>query len=1237
MGFVPLQVISAYSLLQSTIAVPKLVTQAKKLGYKSLALTDHDVMYGAVRFYNLCKAHGIHPVIGLTLTINGVINTDENYDVILLAKDLLGYRNLMKISTLKRTVGEHQQLTWDQIHQHLKGLYLITPLNQEFSKLVQIGQQTLAERYLDNLTQFIPKDQLKIGVGVVNNDKYLRLLKLISKQTQVNLLALSPVKYLSSDQAFALKVLDTIQKGQQIPSPVKEYHSQNLGRQWLKSEANMAEAFTRVGLARAAQETANIANDCRFIIKKQQMRLPHFYDEAEAKSGHGQSSREYLKYLSEKGLANRFHVNKYEQTPVKYQKRLDHELSIIRDMGFDDYFLIVWDIVRFIRSRHITTGDGRGSAAGSLVAYVLYITDVDPIQYHLLFARFLNKERAQMPDIDLDIPDVRRDEVLQYVHDKYQDSDPKYRNDPLHEHVSQIITFDTMAAKQSVQDVGRVFGLNSHQLRQWSKAIPSVPGITLREAYRQSQMLRNLYNSGTPENPSAPLNQLLLKTAHQVEGLPRHYSTHAAGLILSDQPLVKLSPLQNGNEHLLMTQYSKNYAEQVGLLKIDFLGLRNLTLLGNVLRLVRDHVNPKFNIRKINLNDPRTLRLFQKGDTDGVFQFESSGIRQVLRKLHPDRFSLVVAVNALYRPGPIHNIDTFIERKNGQKQSRYPSKAVEKILAPTYGIIVYQEQVMLIAQVMGGFTLGEADIFRRAMSKKNHALMSGLRTKFIIGAQKKGYKESVAKMMFDYMNRFASYGFNKSHAVAYSKLAFQLAYLKAHYSTAFFAALLNSVMGNIKKTKRYLAGAHRLGVKIVAPDINSGSKGRTVKNGKLQLGLNFLHDISTELVNTIEQNRGNCFADLNDFIFKTYPYLLLEAKSNRAPNQKGDSGRDLLGSDDPTPSLFPLIYSGALDRINKINATDRDRLPRYELRSACYRIFHTINVYYQRFSGSQTYSQEYHAVQKYRENAKTYQKTADKIKYSDYLKYRQAVKVFKIHAQQGLQKHIELIRQKIKTFESLGLKITPDVRHSPLDLKRAEYYYLNFNPMNLYSSLVEPLNLIPISGLKSVQKFARIMATIKRVHEVRTKNGKLMAFADVTDGIDNISIVIFPSVYESVKNLLKFSRIIVVNGRVEKSPKLQLVADHIWPAANLMRQYQLRTRQYKRYNWRQHCCYIRINNQDILQSLYRVINQNRGPYPILIFNVANGNKFLLSSRYTVSRQAQNQLIKLLGNHNVIYK
>lgn len=543
---------------------------------------------------------------------------------------------------------------------------------------------------------------------------------------------------------------------------------------------------------KALAESGEIAARCHAEIDMHQQLLPRF------PLPKGEEAATVLRETAYRGLKARG----LDEQP-EYQERLSYELNVITEMGFADYFLIVWDVMKYAREHDILTGPGRGSAAGSLVSYALQITDVDPILYNLLFERFLNPERVTMPDIDLDFPDNKRDEVISYVVAKYGE-----------QHVAQIGTFGTLAAKAAIRDTARTFGLNSVQLSEWAKLIPSTLGITLEKALKDNPRLEKHIHFSRK-------NEMIWEIACAIEGLPRHISTHAAGIVISDEPLVDQVPLQKGSQDALLTQYAMGDLEQIGLLKMDFLGLRNLNLLDRVLRAVNYNRKLKLTLKDIPLNDELTLQLFKRGDTTGVFQFESDGIRRVLRNLEPTSFEDIVAVDALYRPGPMEQIDTFIARKHGRQTISYPHKDLKSILEVTYGVIVYQEQIMQVASTMAGFSLGEADLLRRAVSKKKADVLNEQREKFVSGAKQKGYQEQSAQEVYDLILRFANYGFNRSHAAAYSKIAFQLAYLKAHFPAEFMAALLSSVFGNDAKIGQYVSEAKKYGIKMLAPSINS--------------------------------------------------------------------------------------------------------------------------------------------------------------------------------------------------------------------------------------------------------------------------------------------------------------------------------------------------------------------------------------------------------------------------------
>lgn len=842
--FVPLQVFSTYSLLQSTNRITELVQTAKQRGYTALALTDKNVMYGTVAFYNACQTAGIQPLLGLTLTTQGlVVNGESELNWVFIARDFTGYQQLMQLTTAYQ-VGE-APVDLARQSANLTHLDVIAPLDSEVHQLLVAGDAPAAVQVVQRLQQWVPAKHLYLGVAA---DTALVLqdgLSAVAEQTQTTLVALSPVTYLNREDDFAVNVLRAIAAGATIDDPQTKQHE--LGDHWLMPAADQTNRYAGQ-LAAAATATGQLAADVQVTLHFQQPQLPQFPTPQQL------SSQAYLQQLCERGLAARLQGHATADRAA-YQERLTHELGVIHRMGFDDYFLIVWDVMNFAHRAHIQTGPGRGSAAGSLVAYALAITEVDPLAYHLLFERFLNEERAQMPDIDLDIPDDRRQEVLQYVHDKYG-----------HERVAQIITFGTLAAKAALRDVGRVLGVSAFEMSDWSAAIPNQLHITLQAAYQQSQRLRNLV-------ADSDRNRLLFTTARQLEGLPRNYSTHAAGIVLSQGQLTDLVPLQPGSEGLLMTQYPKDTVEAVGLLKMDFLGLRNLSILANALRLVRKQTGHALAVNDIDLNDAATLQLFAQGETNGVFQFESAGIKRVLRQLKPDSFELVAAVNALYRPGPMENIGTFINRKQGKEPVTYAADALKPILGPTYGVLVYQEQVMQVASAMGGFTLGQADLLRRAMSKKKHRTMDAMQKQFAQGALQKGYSEDVAQRVFAYMDRFANYGFNRSHAVAYSKLAFQLAYLKAHYPGPFYAALLNSVINVPVKTKMYLTEAKRHGVTVLPPDINRSTAYFNLQDQAIIFGLSSIKGVRRDFLRAIlaERHENGPFKTLHDFLNRTDP------------------------------------------------------------------------------------------------------------------------------------------------------------------------------------------------------------------------------------------------------------------------------------------------------------------------------------------------------------------------------
>lgn len=825
--FGALQVISSFSLLQSTIKIPQLVNEAKKRGYTALALTDINVMYGAIDFYHECLAADIKPIIGLTLELG------PEDSLLLLAKNEQGYRNLMRISTRKMLALSKGDETFKLDNkQELRDLAVIVPPQKSYVvAAVSNGRLASAKKYLERLSEVVGSAKnVFVGTDLEMEHALYATLNKLAENVQLATIAVEPVNYLNQNDFFELQVLDAIKKGNQLSAEQLSAASKIKGRAWLQPVQEISSAYKQLNLQDPLNAMQKLCQEINLKLHFSAPQLPHF------KTPENVGAQQFLRTLCEDGLAKRLKENTDGNITV-YRKRLEYELNVIHRMGFDDYFLIVWDVTNYAHQAQIITGPGRGSAAGSLVAYALFITDVDPLRYDLLFERFLNEERAQMPDIDLDMPDNRRQQIIQYVHHKYGA-----------DHMAQIITFGTLGAKQVLRDVGRVLGIPQFEMNVWSKAIPTTLHITLGEAYKNSPRLRDLV-------ADSEKNKLLFKTALSLEGLPRHFSIHAAGIILSDKNLVDVVPLQVGNDEIFLTQFTKDTVEELGLLKIDFLGLRNLSILDNATKLVKIGYQRELDVHQILLNDTETLRLFQEADTTGVFQFESAGIKNVLRRLHPSSFEDIAAVNALYRPGPMENIDHFIQRRHGVEKSTYPAESLKPILEKTYGILVYQEQVMQVASTMGGFTLGQADLLRRAMSKKKGAVIEQMKARFVSGAEKRGFAPKVAEQVYEYIEKFAGYGFNRSHAVAYTKMAFQLAYIKRHYPAAFFAALLNTVIGNSDKMKDYLLEAKQHNVEIHAPDVNESQLLFILHKQKIYFGLQNIKTIRSDFAKHIISER----------------------------------------------------------------------------------------------------------------------------------------------------------------------------------------------------------------------------------------------------------------------------------------------------------------------------------------------------------------------------------------------
>ncbi|MDE3383889.1 DNA polymerase III subunit alpha [Lactobacillus paragasseri] len=898
MGAVSLQNLSSFTLLESPTKVKDLAENAKKKGYSALALTDVNITYGLVNFYKAAKEAGIKPLLGMQLRINGLVDQANKYDLIVIAKDDQGYKNILRLSSAVNLLTENGEkenvLELEELKKYLGHLVIITPSNIHSElKMLQANNPKMGANYIRTLKDSVPTSS-SIYLGVYadqGQQEYINYLRSLATQFELLLTAVEDGQYLNRNEQFLRRTLQAIKSNTHLENV--EQLAKQAGSHYLKNSEELQVNYQKFGIEDALENAEKIGQICSAQITFQDPQLPKF------KQNKFPTSKEYLHSLAQNGLAKRFKG----RIPEKYQARLDYELKVINEMGFDDYFLIVWDVMNFAHSVHITTGPGRGSAAGSLVSYALRITEVDPLEYNLLFERFLNPARQQMPDIDLDIPDNRRDEVIKYMFEKYGMN-----------HAAQILTFGTLAAKQVLKDVCRVFGLNKVETYRWLDAIPHAKGkITLAEAYQKSKELQLLVNTNA-------FSKILFATAEHLENLPRHYSIHAAGLVITDDSLAEIVGLQAGPLGIPVTQQTKLNVESLGLLKIDFLGLRNLTILGNIIAALKSE-GVEIDPNQIPLNDQETLALFQRGDTDAVFQFESDGIKRVLEQLHPDSFEDIVAVNALYRPGPMNNIGHFINRKHGKEKVQYPDPSLKKILGPTYGVLVYQEQVMQTAQVLAGFSLGEADLLRRAMSKKNADVIQKEREKFIQGAVKLGRRKEIAEQVYDYIAQFANYGFNRSHAVAYSKIAFWLAYFKVHYPGAFYLSLLNSNIGNRNKIAQYLMQAQEAGIKTLPPDIENSKADFSLENGKILVGLKAVRGLRSDLLKQILEIKRP-IKSMTDFLWKI--------------------DNNLLSAD----AIANLIKAGAFDRLapnrNELLKINKDLVESVKMAGSNLSLFETL-------------------------------------------------------------------------------------------------------------------------------------------------------------------------------------------------------------------------------------------------------------------------------------------------------
>ncbi|MBQ6678809.1 MAG: DNA polymerase III subunit alpha [Lachnospiraceae bacterium] len=859
MSFTHLHVHTEYSLLDGSCKIPELVARAKELGFDSLAITDHGVMYGVIDFYRACKKAGIRPILGCEVYVapNSRLDRelsggdDRYYHLILLAENNKGYENLMKIVSRGFIDGFYYKPRVDKelLREFSEGIICLSAcLAGEVQRDIVKGLYEEAKacaleyeaifghgNYFLELQDHGYADQKKVNQGLMR----------MHEETGIPLVATNDIHYINAEDAEAHDILLCIQTQKKVTDEDRLRYEG--GQFYLKSEEEMKALFPYA--PEAIENTHGIAERCSVEIEFGKTKLPRFT------VPEGFTSDSYLRALVEQGFKERYPSPEDQE---KLRGRVDYELSVIRNMGFVDYFLIVWDFIHFAKEHGIPVGPGRGSGAGSIVAYSLKITDIDPIRYQLLFERFLNPERVSMPDIDVDFCYERRPEVIDYVVEKYG-----------REEVVQIVTFGTLAAKGVLRDVGRVLDLPYSFCDRLSKMVPNELDITLSRALQESSDFRTEYE--TDEQA-----RRVIDMGMRLEGLPRHSSMHAAGVVISDRPVYEYVPLSRASDGTLTTQFTMTTIEELGLLKMDFLGLRTLTVIADAVRNIRDSRGIDVDMDRIDYDDKNVYHYIGTGDCDGIFQLESSGMRSFMKRLQPDSMEDIIAGISLYRPGPMDFIDQYLEGKRNASSVHYETPLLQPILSPTYGCIVYQEQVMQIVQELAGYTLGRADLVRRAMSKKKHEVMMAERKNFVYGnpeegvpgAVSRGVPEKVADHIFDQMTDFASYAFNKSHAAAYAVVSYRTAWLKYYYPEEFMAALMTSVIDNAGKVASYIETCRQMKIALLPPDINTGRGSFSVQDKKIRYALNAIKGIGRNVVNEIvrERTENGPFRSLQDFI-----------------------------------------------------------------------------------------------------------------------------------------------------------------------------------------------------------------------------------------------------------------------------------------------------------------------------------------------------------------------------------
>ncbi|HIR08370.1 MAG TPA: DNA polymerase III subunit alpha [Candidatus Pullichristensenella stercoripullorum] len=1151
--FTHLHLHTEYSLLDGACSIKPLVSRLKELGMDACAITDHGVMYGVVDFYRACKDAGIHPVIGCEVYVCPDMDEKQSAfreysHLVLLCENDEGYKNLSRLVSEGFTRGFYYRPRVDYalLKKYSRGLIALSAcLSGDLPKLLLDGRdgeaRQVAQKYLDIFGRGNFFVELQ-DHGIPEEKQVLPRLVKLAREMDIPLVVTNDCHYLTADDADAQEVLMCIQTGKTLSDPNRmQMTTREL---YVKGEEEMRALFPN--FPDAIENTAKIAARCQVDFDFSTTHLPKFpLPEGET------DALAYLRSLCEKGFQERYGEGREDA-----RGRMEYELGVIASMGYVDYFLIVWDFIHYARTHGVGVGPGRGSGAGSIVAYCLGITAIDPIQYNLLFERFLNPERVSMPDIDVDFDYERRGQVIDYVRRRYGP-----------DHVAQIITFGTMAARAVIRDVGRVMDLSYQETDRIAKLVPFELGMTLERALSLSTELRRLYEGDDRVRE-------VIDTAKKLEGMPRNASTHAAGVLITSEPVVNYVPLQT-NDDVVTTQFPMGTLEALGLLKMDFLGLRTLNVIMDSIALAVEAGAEPFKSEDIPLDDPGVYKLISDGDTDGVFQLESAGMKQFLTNMRPENFEDVIAAISLYRPGPMESIPRYIQGKHDPASVRYETPLLKPILDVTYGCMVYQEQVMQIVRDLAGYSYGRSDLVRRAMAKKKHDVMAREKEIFIHGqvengevtvpgAVRNGVPEDVAEHIFDEMTAFASYAFNKSHAAAYALVAVQTAWLKLHYPVQFMAALMNSVAGNSDKVGYYIQTCRKRGIRVLPPDVNRSQEKFSVEDGAIRFGFAGVKNLGHGAIQAIVSERaaGGAFRDVFDFC---------ERVACAAVNKK---------------CVESLIRAGAMDALPGNRA------------------------------------QKLGVFERAIDAAGRRQKTA----VQGQLSLFDAVEDVDI-APPPLPDLPEFSRQDQLRMERevTGVYITGH----PLDEYEAELSKLEVN-----SQVLQSLSEEADGGMGWDQKLVAMGGIVAERKLKATKSGTMMAFVQLEDMYGVTEVLVFPKVYDRVGHLLSQDAAVLLTGRLsvreEESPKLLL--DSVRPLGG-----EAASAPPPRAKEAAHKLYIKCPDA-LREEVLAILRQTPGNIPVILVSAETGRAQRAPQKYWVDEGYDFfRLANLLGEKNVIYK